>query len=347
MAGVDPNGLAVSSDLAFAATESWDDGIVRRRVCVWQRSDEQVEQVRGGEPTSVHAYFSDVGKWLSVRHQNGIDGIGGINVVDRAATFSEEARILGEYEECHPRLAPVRRYERFATSSKRTNRMTTRIVSSLLIALALAACGAEAEPLTDTGTDLSNDPTVDSSTDQGSTTVNCPAGPRSPLGESCTDEGEECGYGYDPPECGGITVTCTSGEWVELVHTDPSSDCIAPGTIACADVQDLYEEHVLGNQACSNPDECVVIEGADSCDCSAVIFNGSGDAIHHEAAGYARQLADIYWDCLDSGEIETAMSVCDAGPGEPACIDGQCRTVDANCAGNDAGSPDRGMPDAG
>ena len=233
--------------------------------------------------------------------------------------------------------------------------MPIRIATRLVLAIALAACGSEAEPLPDTGTDTgsdvsgdpTDDPSDDPSIDEGSTMVSCPAGPMSPLGESCAGEGDECAYGHDPPECGGITVVCTDGEWVELEHTDPSSDCIGPGTVACADAQDLYEAHVADNQSCTNSDECVVIEGADSCDCSPVIFNASGDAIHHEAAGYARQLADIYWDCVDSGEIETVMSVCDAGPGEPACIGGQCRTVDANCMGIDAGSPDAGMPDAG
>ncbi|MFT6396565.1 MAG: hypothetical protein ACJAYU_001308 [Bradymonadia bacterium] len=259
--------------------------------------------------------------------------------------------ILAVYEDYDPKLALTSSCREIRSTLNTPVNMTLRITSSLLLTLSLAACGSEAEPLADTGEDVGTDPTTDTSTDpstdEGSTTLDCPPGPMPPLGESCSEGGAVCGYGYDPPECGGITIECVAGEWLERERTDPGNDCVSPGSVACADVQNQYEQHVLDNQNCLNTDECVVIEGADTCDCSPAIFNGSGDAINYEAAGVARQLADVYWECVDSGEIEIVSAVCDAGPGQAACVDGQCRVTGADCMGIDAGTPDAGMPDAG
>ncbi len=60
-------------------------------------------------------------------------------------------------------------------------------------------------------------------------TGTCPAGPEAPLGTDCTSNGLECKYGYEPIECGGRTVVCTDGKWVEKEHTDPQPACFDSG----------------------------------------------------------------------------------------------------------------------
>jgi len=49
-----------------------------------------------------------------------------------------------------------------------------------------------------------------------------------PEGTGCPTSGVVCGYGYDPIECGGVTVICEAGTWVEREHTDPSPECMSP-----------------------------------------------------------------------------------------------------------------------
>lgn len=41
----------------------------------------------------------------------------------------------------------------------------------------------------------------------------CPAMPMT--GQTCTSAGLECRYGFSPPECGGLSVKCQTGLWVE------------------------------------------------------------------------------------------------------------------------------------
>ncbi len=57
----------------------------------------------------------------------------------------------------------------------------------------------------------------------------CPAGPEAPLGAACAAEQQQCAYGYDPLECGGRTVICEGGVFVELEHTDPAASCFDAG----------------------------------------------------------------------------------------------------------------------
>lgn len=75
----------------------------------------------------------------------------------------------------------------------------------LLVTLSLAACSAES----------TGDPHP----------AECPAAPEAPLGVACEDPGLRCAYGYDPPECGGRTVECEGGVFVEFEHTDPQASC--------------------------------------------------------------------------------------------------------------------------
>ena len=62
-----------------------------------------------------------------------------------------------------------------------------------------------------------------------STPAECPAGPQAPLDLPCDQEGLQCAYGYDPPECGGRTVICQGGVWIEESHSDPQPSCLDAG----------------------------------------------------------------------------------------------------------------------
>lgn len=64
--------------------------------------------------------------------------------------------------------------------------------------------------------------------DCSSTAPPCPEGPQAPLGAACSSEGQRCDYGYEPIECGGRRVECSSGTWIEVEHTDPQPSCTAP-----------------------------------------------------------------------------------------------------------------------
>jgi len=57
----------------------------------------------------------------------------------------------------------------------------------------------------------------------------CPEGPSAPLDAPCTTEDLVCAYGYEPLECGGRTLICQSGIFIELRHTDPAPSCFADG----------------------------------------------------------------------------------------------------------------------
>lgn len=80
----------------------------------------------------------------------------------------------------------------------------------------------------------------------------CPAGPAAPLGEACSSAGQLCAYGYNPPECGGRTVVCTSGKWSEESHRDPAASCFDGGA------HETGQPDVGADQAAAN---CVAAGG--------------------------------------------------------------------------------------
>jgi hypothetical protein len=53
----------------------------------------------------------------------------------------------------------------------------------------------------------------------------CPVGPMAPLGAACSTPSLRCQYGYNVPGCGGRTVICTGGTFVEESHADPGPNC--------------------------------------------------------------------------------------------------------------------------
>jgi hypothetical protein len=67
----------------------------------------------------------------------------------------------------------------------------------------------------------------------GASSALCPSGPSAPLGAACAAPGLSCDYGYAPAVCGGRTVQCTGGAWVETLHTDPQPGCFDAGPVAC------------------------------------------------------------------------------------------------------------------
>jgi hypothetical protein len=73
------------------------------------------------------------------------------------------------------------------------------------------------------------DDASDADFNETSTPAECPAGPQAPLDLPCDQEGLQCAYGYDPPECGGRTVICEGGVWIEESHSDPQPSCLDAG----------------------------------------------------------------------------------------------------------------------
>jgi hypothetical protein len=67
----------------------------------------------------------------------------------------------------------------------------------------------------------------------GASSALCPSGPSAPLGTACATPGLSCDYGYAPAVCGGKTVQCTGGAWVETMHSDPQPSCFDAGPSAC------------------------------------------------------------------------------------------------------------------
>jgi hypothetical protein len=66
----------------------------------------------------------------------------------------------------------------------------------------------------------------------GASSAQCPGGPQAPLGTACATPGLSCDYGYTPAVCGGRTVQCTGGVWVETLHSDPQPGCYDAGPAA-------------------------------------------------------------------------------------------------------------------
>lgn len=62
----------------------------------------------------------------------------------------------------------------------------------------------------------------------GASNAQCPGGASAPLGAACATPGLSCDYGYAPAVCGGRTVQCTGGVWVETEHSDPQPGCFQP-----------------------------------------------------------------------------------------------------------------------
>lgn len=142
----------------------------------------------------------------------------------------------------------------------------------------------------------------------------CPSS--NPIGEPCADDGATCAYGYDPAECGGITVECDGGEWVERSHTDPSPSCFDAGA-SDAGVGDAAPSDA-GTIRCPDagtcaPDEVCFIQ----CLCCGVDGGGPPDSRS---------------ECRDIPDGCTAEDICDCPDYAGDWCDEEQRRIERPCA---------------
>lgn len=124
---------------------------------------------------------------------------------------------------------------------------------------ALGACGDSTPTPADASSDLAADIPRDmaSDTPADAPPQTCPPGPGHPTG-SCTQEGIICDYNDRRPECGGIRMTCRSGLWAEVYHTDPAASCFDSGAPdASADARDDQTTDVTQPDAADGGDASV------------------------------------------------------------------------------------------
>lgn len=100
-----------------------------------------------------------------------------------------------------------------------------------------------------------------------------------PLDDVCSSEGQICGFGYEPIECGGIDLQCADGVWVEFAHTDPMTACFADVSDADAtdsedadtDVSDTCPTSIGGGEPCTTEDQ-ICAYGYDPPECGGIDF---------------------------------------------------------------------------
>lgn len=166
---------------------------------------------------------------------------------------------------------------------------------SLLALVSSAGCITEDDG--DGGSGGSSD--AASETDVGDA-AGCPTGPSAPLGLECSDESQQCAYGYDPPECGGRTVVCDGGVWNELTHTDPQASCFD-----AADVD---------------------IDGGNG---DADIPDDSSDMADAEP----EEIPCGELTCSPNQYCFVRCTCCGADTGQPPSADYECRDIPTSCLG--------------
>lgn len=149
--------------------------------------------------------------------------------------------------------------------------MTVRLLPFSLpfvVLLALGACGTEEETIDeDADADVLVTTDADGGPDDAVNEVGdssaCPAGPEAPLGAACASEGLRCAYGYDRPGCGGRTVICSGGQFIEESHTDPSAECFADASSVDAGLEpedvlrtEIFFDHCVFNEGFMCPAGC-------------------------------------------------------------------------------------------
>lgn len=133
----------------------------------------------------------------------------------------------------------------------------------------------------------------------------CPEGPEAPLGLACDEPGLRCAYGYDPPECGGRTVECVDGTFVEFEHTDPQPGCFEDAGSDASDATDSGDTGETG----PDPVPCgAPIDGVVS-DCGEGNYCNKQDRTNcwTEEPGVCKPIPD---DCPTTGPMDEVVATC-------------------------------------
>jgi hypothetical protein len=145
----------------------------------------------------------------------------------------------------------------------------------------------------------------------GSEAGTCPAGPS--LGESCTAANLRCRYGYDPFVCGGRTVICQGGLWLEESHSDPQTGCFDAGSDGSAPDGKFTDSNVPDSSCAPIPCPLNAPWNATVCACVSA-DGGHGDA----QAGCPATWQEALVRCGEScSTIGTSCGYPGAGDGTP------------------------------
>ena len=111
------------------------------------------------------------------------------------------------------------------------------------------------------------------------------------------------------------------------ISIDTAADGVAG--IPCNQLNAAWTAFVANNRACSTVADCRVIGGAGTCNCAAVLGNGSGDAISASAQGTNDYFARLVV-CEQQGY--NVGKICDAAPAKNLrCENGLCTADEASC----------------
>lgn len=113
----------------------------------------------------------------------------------------------------------------------------------------------------------------------------------------------------------------------------PTSIDSAPDTmagLACDQVVSAYSAFLATHRDCSSTSDCQVVGGAGTCNCVAMLGNGSGDAISVTALSDAYAYLERARACIQQGFRFPAP--CDAAPAKNLrCENGKCTADQASC----------------
>lgn len=195
------------------------------------------------------------------------------------------------------------------TKPLRTHIMSKRILAlplSLLTLCFLAACGADPEPIPDTGSDAGPDTTSD--VDPDTTECDGPDPSLTCLDTGCGDE-QVCVE--DPDGCGPSSCFCSSGTWACTADCGPAYACV-PADPSCPEAPPIGE-------TCE--DDGVACEWGTECCCGDCFASTFCECAGGEWACHATDACFI--ESCEGSPCETD-SDCEGGGEETVCVDGVC-----------------------
>ncbi len=164
----------------------------------------------------------------------------------------------------------------------------------------------------------------------GSNPGTCPAGPS--LGAACTTPDLRCAYGYNPPACGGRTVICKNGSFIEESHSDPQTSCFDGGADTPVTAQCCPRDQTTSG--------CMHLGGANqnahSCDLTCDFWCSTNWRVVNDAQGCETWTFDHRQPA--PGEDPQCMVRPDAGNGDAISSDScaTCPTVGGLCSPSNA-----------